>query len=617
MRLAAAWRLALVCVMTTTAAGTAGAAPWVRVRSPHFIVSGNVGEARARDVATRFEQFREVLLRIFPSARLALRPIPVVAFDSDKAFTPYKLREGNKVRPVAGYFSGTSDGACIALQLDRGEESYPIIFHEFTHLFLSERARRLPQWLGEGLAEYYSTVALEDRGLTANVGKPIPHHVRLIRDRFMPLRDLLTVGRESKVWTDADEGALYYAEAWTLVHWVASAPDGAARFAALTSRLAAGRGDIEAFEEVFGPIDKVEFALKNYARGSIFRFRQYTFSSEVSASRSPARPLTAPEVDATLGTLLTFVHRFDEAERHLAAALAAAPDLAEAHAARGFLALQQQRPNEAEPELRTAVASAPGDLDAAYLWGLALIESTAGRDVSPAQAEAALRAALPASDPPADALGVLGALQAQSGRLAEAEATLRLSMDLAPGRPRTTFALADVLIRAGKYDAGRAILGPAIARPAYPGQEEIARQLLKWLVREEALAKERAELERLSGTPPTTADANRPRPTGLRPSYRTTGAGEQRQAGVLQQIECGRLGQVLVLDTTAGAMRFHFARFEDVEFVTYRDDLGGSVSCGPRKNREPVYITWKAAGALPASLGAIAGTAVAVEFLPK
>jgi hypothetical protein len=50
---------------------------------------------------------------------------------------------------------------------------------------------------------------------------------------------------------------------------------------------------------------------------------------------------------------------------------------------------------------------------------------------------------------------------------------------------------------------------------------------------------------------------------------------------------------------------------QDVDFITYRDDLAGSVGCGPLKEPLPVYVTWK-----PGSEEG-AKTAIAIEFLPK
>ena len=59
------------------------------------------------------------------------------------------------------------------------------------------------------------------------------------------------------------------------------------------------------------------------------------------------------------------------------------------------------------------------------------------------------------------------------------------------------------------------------------------------------------------------------------------------------------------------AVTAHAMKFDEVEFITYRDDLAGNISCGPWKEPMRVYLTWRP--------GAVEGvkTAIAIEFLPK
>jgi Flp pilus assembly protein TadD len=575
--------------------GRAEAGPWLRVQSPHFTVSGNVGEDEARDVATKLEQFREVLLRLFPGARLALRPLFVVAFDSEKSYAPFKPVLEGRPAPIAGYFAWNSDGSCVTLKLDRGEDSYPTIFHEYTHLFLTQVSRRLPPWLNEGFSEYYSTVELVGHGQHANIGKPILRHLRTLPRGIMPLRDVLAVTQASRIWNDRPAAARFYATAWALVHYLYAQPGGGTLVARLVQRLQAGASDTEAFEDILGPVEKVEAALRHYSRNFPDTYQQVDFATPITAARAPARRMTPAEVEASLATILIHLRREAEAEGHVDEALKASPDLAEAHTARGLLERRRGRVAEAERAFATAVEKGPADIDAAYYWGLTVVESRRmGRDVVE-RALAAVAAALPRSDPPADMLTVLGVLQGLTGRLDDAEATLRLSMTLAPGQTRTTAALADVYIRQGKFDAARDLLGPMIARPNYPGEADIARSLLDWLARAEAGSR--------------SPDARK---------YRQPGRDERRERGTLVAIDCDLQGIVVELKTGSGTMRFHATRLADVEFISYREDLRGSISCGARPDGETALVTWKpVTDSLPDLLGKIDGRVVAVEFPQK
>jgi hypothetical protein len=56
------WSAFITCVLL--GATPAWAAEWVRVETPNFIVYGEPGERRVREVADEFERFREALARV-------------------------------------------------------------------------------------------------------------------------------------------------------------------------------------------------------------------------------------------------------------------------------------------------------------------------------------------------------------------------------------------------------------------------------------------------------------------------------------------------------------------------------------------------------------------------
>jgi hypothetical protein len=116
-----------------------------------------------------------------------------------------------------------------------------------------------------------------------------------------------------------------------------------------------------------------------------------------------------------------------------------------------------------------------------------------------------------------------------------------------------------------------------------------------------------------SSSPPTSAAAPRTLPV-----LRLLKEGEQRAEGTLEEIECRPGGIVIRVKTGERTLRVSAKRFDDVEFITYRDDLRGSVLCGPRTPPDRVYVTWRPTSARePQSSPPTDGEAVAVEFLPK
>ena len=89
-------------------------------------------------------------------------------------------------------------------------------------------------------------------------------------------------------------------------------------------------------------------------------------------------------------------------------------------------------------------------------------------------------------------------------------------------------------------------------------------------------------------------------------------AGEQRLDGTLQRMDCPAAGPArFEVRSEGGVTQLEAARLAGVVFLSYRDDLTGSVSCGALKEPIHVYVTWR---------GGEAGrknAVVAIEFLPK
>jgi hypothetical protein len=96
------------------------------------------------------------------------------------------------------------------------------------------------------------------------------------------------------------------------------------------------------------------------------------------------------------------------------------------------------------------------------------------------------------------------------------------------------------------------------------------------------------------------------------PIFRKTNAGEARMAGWLTGIDCDSNGITLHIKGPGGAVTLHATRFDDVEFISYREDRQGTISCGAGCGEETVIATFR-----PRPNGSDhAGDAVAVEFPP-
>jgi hypothetical protein len=154
-----AMRLPLAFAFVVLFAPSITSADWLSLRSDHFQVIGNVGEGDLRNVALRFEQFRDVISQLNPAMLREgnAQPVVILVFKDRNALKPFMPVVNGSVVPVGGFFQPGEDVNYITLTLESANQGFPVVFHEFAHLLLRGIFADAPLWFNEGLAEYYST----------------------------------------------------------------------------------------------------------------------------------------------------------------------------------------------------------------------------------------------------------------------------------------------------------------------------------------------------------------------------------------------------------------------------------------------------------------------------
>jgi hypothetical protein len=95
----------------------------------------------------------------------------------------------------------------------------------------------------------------------------------------------------------------------------------------------------------------------------------------------------------------------------------------------------------------------------------------------------------------------------------------------------------------------------------------------------------------------------------VKPVYRKLKPGEQSVRALLQRIDCPTGRPVtFILKGEGRVLKYQAPQLTAVEYIAYRPDFNGRVSCGGRSPAEPVILTWKTVGTND--------TVIAVEFLP-
>jgi hypothetical protein len=289
--------LPVLAAIVASLARLVAASAWTTLNSANFVMVGDAGERSLHDVALRLEQFRAVIALLFPRVKQSTGvPTVVVVFGSNKAYEPFRPRYQGKTVQVAGYFVQASDTNYVTLTTEDADEGLRVVYHEYTHFLVGNSMTAAPVWLNEGLAEFYSTFALKSDGKGAFIGRVIPQHVFTLRERFIPLGELMAVDASSPLYNEGDRRSIFYAESWALIHYLLmEVGDGRERIDRYLTAGAGGESVDRAFAAAFGDdIKQFESKLRNYVRRSIYNAREFHFAERVAADQGgTGRVLTA------------------------------------------------------------------------------------------------------------------------------------------------------------------------------------------------------------------------------------------------------------------------------------------------------------------------------------
>jgi hypothetical protein len=607
------------------------AAEWRRLDSRNFIIIGDVGASELRDLAVRFEGFREALGRALSErATAAAVPTVVIVFPTDKAFSPFKPTYQGKPRAdVRGFFVPGANINYILMESAEGG-SERVVLHEYAHLIVSNMMSNPPVWLSEGLAEYYGTFKLMEGGRRAELGLAIGEHLQLLRSAGrVPVADLLRVDARSPLYNETARASIFYAESWALTHMILNGePSRVSQLSAYLRSVNAGTPETVAWEQTFGT-ERMEQDLRQYLARDLFNSIVIDFAERVAVQ--PAAPTTLPpsDVAAFLGTYLVQHGQIDEAVVYLDQAFKADPGSPRASIAMAQVEMARQEYASAEKRLLALRRS--DDWLVSYNAAMAMTDlasvgvagspnpdviATARRQLDAVQRERGETASVLAHRAALDLAG-------PEEPTADAAAAVARARELTPGRTDYAFIQAQILARRGEFARARSVIGPLMTGAYPPGVRDSARSLMTYVVDAERrrqagakddigafLAASGSKSVQVPGIEePRRPDDGRPR---FVPDFRAVQPGERRAEGTLDRIDCTAGGRATFHLAEAGAPGPLVGRLSDVDFIAYRDDLDGGVKCGPLPQPLRVYVTWRDNAQASGDK-----TVVALEFLPK
>jgi len=318
-------------------AASGWAAEWIRVASPRAEVYSDAGVRTARQTLDRLEALANVFAAFGRNPARTDR-VRVLVFASASEYDRYK-----PTRLSAGFYQSGPDGDWIGFPAGSGDR---VVMHEYTHLLLNRGVTRLPQWLEEGLAEYFSTTRVN--GSQVVLGSPIPEHVANLKlmERMGPV-DLQRANKQSIHYSDPVEASRFYATSWALVHMLYSDPAFAKNMPRFVEAI--DRGDSNPFEESFGvPVREALLKLGPYLNRPALPVGNIELPEPVAGDeREPESKVSAAAMLRLQAELLLDCGKRDEAAKKYNEIARRYPGDASGQEALAFLALAEGRTADA------------------------------------------------------------------------------------------------------------------------------------------------------------------------------------------------------------------------------------------------------------------------------
>jgi hypothetical protein len=270
--------------LSAIASASVAQAAWIKAETDRFIVYGEGREARVREYAVKLHTFDAVLRAFHPRAAAQPPGHKVEVYLVDGARDLRQIAP-HHARTTRGFYSTSADAIVAVVDTSEVMEPDDILFHEYAHHFMHENfPAAYPAWFVEGWAEYFMTTKITaDRII---VGGYSDNRVYwLFNTGWLPMKDLLT---KTAAQTARDYQAIYYPQAWILMHYMRSDPERAAQMDKATSAIAAGEDPVKAMETATGlTLDQLALKLKRYTKLPIFNLTNPVKSPAVLVTALP------------------------------------------------------------------------------------------------------------------------------------------------------------------------------------------------------------------------------------------------------------------------------------------------------------------------------------------
>ena len=239
-------------------------AEWFEAKSKHFTVYGDMTEAALRERVQRLEKFDAALRGLFNVKTEDQATIYIVGSMDD-------VQRLSRSRNVLGFYRADAQGA-VGVVPERlpnyvtGLTAEQVLFHEYTHhMLLSNTSQFFPAWVTEGLAELFMSAKFDENG-NVIIGGP-----NVNRSGAMGAMSRWSVRR--LIDSDAnpptqDERIELYSRGWLMCHYLLISGNRQGQFFKYIGLLNSGTRPIQAGEQVFGDLNRLNSEIERYVRAA-------------------------------------------------------------------------------------------------------------------------------------------------------------------------------------------------------------------------------------------------------------------------------------------------------------------------------------------------------------
>lgn len=329
--------LCLLLTATATLGDALDERDWLDVRSANFRICSVLGEARTIELLRHLEIMHQALGDDSGGALYDSGiPTIILAVDDHDDYT-----EIGAPSFTSGYFFSDLRENAILIEDTPGSSGVQVVLHEYAH-YLNRQAGRIryPRWYEEGNAEYLSHSRLLEQAL--EYALPAERHIATLGlSGWIPWTRVLEISDTSEL--SLDDGALFYAQSWLLVHFLRSRPDAgqslAQRLTQYSLLASKGASASDAFEEAFSTTTKrlEEEVLLYYLDGN-FVSRSLPVDTSPAGFRPHVSKMTLSEARLALARMALRFENMDRAEQWFNSLVADAEQRARAEAGLGRIA---------------------------------------------------------------------------------------------------------------------------------------------------------------------------------------------------------------------------------------------------------------------------------------